>query len=98
MDCSSSLIYGFLNRVNRSHISSGHAGQALRLFLSYEYGARHEMTNGDMIMFLRSQNRDFYQIQTILDRCTDVEFAKGVMDEREFFSSVEYIHSLIAEP
>ena len=66
--------------------------------MSYEYGARHEMTNREMIMFLCAQNRDFYQIQTILDRCTDVEFAKGAMDEREFFSCIEYIRSLITEP
>ena len=64
----------------------------------YEYAARHDMTNSEINMFLRSQNRDFYQIQIILDRCTDIEFAKGVMDEKEFLSSVEYIRRLIAEP
>lgn len=76
----------------------GMAGQALRLFLSWEYGARHEMTNEEMIAFLRLRNRDFRQVESVLDRCSDIEFAKGAIDEGEFFSLLEYIRGLISEP
>lgn len=76
----------------------GMAGQALRLFLSWEYGARHEMTNEEMIAFLRIRNRDYHQVQSILDRCSDIEFAKGATDEGEFFSMLEYIRRLISNP
>lgn len=73
----------------------GMAGQALRLFLSCENGARYERTNTELIAFLRSLNRDSQKIHEILDRCSDVEFAKGMAGEEEFPSMVAYIRSLV---
>lgn len=56
------------------------------------------MTNEEMIAFLRLRNRDFRQVESVLDRCSDIEFAKGAIDEGEFFSLLEYIRGLISEP
>jgi len=73
-----------------------YAGQALRLFVAYEYGARREMTNSELITLLRAGNREFREIQSVLDRCTDVLFAKGTMDAQEFAVAVAFIRRLIA--
>jgi hypothetical protein len=73
----------------------GLAGQALRLFLSGENGVRHEMTNTELLAFLRSIPADSRTVRDILDRCTDVEFARGTLGPDEFPGMVTAIRNLI---
>jgi len=73
----------------------GLVGQALRLFLSGENGVRHEMTNTELLAFLRSIPADSRTVRDILDRCTDVEFARGTLGPDEFPGMVIAIRNLI---
>ncbi|MDD1687584.1 hypothetical protein [Methanoregula sp.] len=73
----------------------GLAGQALRLFLSRENGAHHEMTNTELMAFLQSREGDSRKTGEILGRCSDVEFAKGTLGADEFPAMVAYIRSVI---
>jgi len=73
----------------------GLAGQALRLYLSWENGVCREMTNTELIVFLRSINADTVNVRTIFDRCTDVEFARGTLSPDEFPQMVTSICNLI---
>ena len=73
----------------------GLAGQALRLFISGENGVRHEMTNTELVAFLRSIPADSRTVQGILDRCTDVEFARGSLGTDEFSKMAASIRTLI---
>lgn len=73
----------------------GLAGQALRLFLSGEHGARGEMTNTELVVLLGSTGRDVQQVRDILERCADVEFAKGSLAGEEFPAMAAYIRELI---
>jgi len=73
----------------------GYAGQALRLFLSYEHGARYEMTNGELLAYLRVQGKEIDGIPERLARCSEVEFAKGGPDEAEFSAMIGKIRKII---
>lgn len=73
----------------------GLAGQALRLFLSGENGAYREMTNMELLAFLRSINADTGTVRELLDRCSDVEFARGTLGADEFPRMAAAIRSLI---
>jgi len=73
----------------------GLAGQALRLFLSGENGVRHEMTNTELLAFLRSIPADSRTVRDLLDRCADVEFARGTLGPEEFPEIVASIRSMI---
>jgi hypothetical protein len=53
------------------------------------------MTNTELIVFLRSINVDTVTVCTILDRCTDVEFAQGTLGPDEFPLMVTTIRNLI---
>jgi len=71
-------------RGQRPADACGLAGQALRLFLAYENGVRRELTNTELIALLRSRGMDAGAAGEELSRCSDVEFARGSMDESEF--------------
>jgi len=71
------------------------AGQALRLFLSGENGVRHEMTNTELLTLLRSTPADNRTVRDLLDRCTDVEFARGTLGPDEFPKMAASIRSMI---
>jgi len=73
----------------------GLAGQALRLFLSGENGVRHEMTNTELLAFLHSIPADSSAVRDLLDRCTDVEFARGTLGLDEFPQMVASIRNMI---
>jgi hypothetical protein len=76
----------------------GYAGQALRLFLSYEHGARTEMTNRELLNFLRAQGKEAAGVPELLTLCSDVEFAKGGPDVAGFSEMIGKIREIIDEP
>jgi hypothetical protein len=62
----------------------GKAGQALRLYLSYENGLKIELTNDDIIRYLKRRNKSFSDIKKCFDLCSLVEFAKYKIDKNDF--------------
>ena len=62
----------------------GKAGQALRLYLSYEHGLNREMTNDEVIRFLKNKQYPYQQIKRCFDLCSLVEFAKYEANNTDF--------------
>jgi len=62
----------------------GKAGQSLRLYLSYQYGLQREITNDEVIRFLRSKHHPYTEIKQCFDLCSLVEFAKYTANDRDF--------------
>jgi len=62
----------------------GKAGQALRLYLSYENGLKKELTNDDVIKYLKQKNKSFKEIKKCFDLCSLVEFAKYKENKKDF--------------
>jgi hypothetical protein len=62
----------------------GKAGQALRLYLSYENGLKKEMTNDDVIKYLKHKNKSYKDIKKCFDLCSLVEFAKYKENKKDF--------------
>jgi len=62
----------------------GKSGQALRLYLSYENGLKKEMTNDDIIKYLKQKNKSYKDIKKCFDLCSLVEFAKYKESKKDF--------------
>jgi len=62
----------------------GKAAQSLRLFLSYYYGLNKEMTNDEIINYLKCKNTSYQQIKDCFDLCSLVEFAKYQANKKDF--------------
>ncbi|MGB7788488.1 hypothetical protein [Methanoregula sp.] len=75
----------------------GLAGRALRIFLSYEYGNRGEVTPTEIINLLRGAGVDITTIDAVLGQCSDVVFARGKTDAGEFSTMVSRIRKMIRE-
>jgi len=72
------------------------AGQALRLYLSYKNSLRKEITNDDIINFLRRRNKSFKKSKECFDLCSLVEFAKYQANEADFKKIVRYAQKVIS--
>lgn len=62
----------------------GTAGQALRLFLSYENNLNKEITNDEIINFLREHKKEYKEAKECFDLCSLVEFAKYEANKKDF--------------
>jgi len=60
------------------------AGQALRLYLSYKYGLKREVTNDEIIRYLKDKNKEVKLIKRCFDLCSLVEFAKYKVNKKDF--------------
>jgi len=60
------------------------AGQSLRLYLSYEHGICRELTNAEIIRFLKKKQYPYSEIKQCFDLCSLVEFAKYTANEIDF--------------
>jgi hypothetical protein len=60
------------------------AGQSLRLYLSYEHGICRELTNAEVIRFLKKKQYPYSEIKQCFDLCSLVEFAKYTANEKDF--------------
>ena len=63
----------------------GKAGQSLRLYLSYEHGLQKELTNEEVIRFLKTKKYPYKQIKQCFDLCSLVEFAKYTTNKNDFY-------------
>jgi hypothetical protein len=78
-------------------IAYGLAGRATRLFISYELGDRRELTNAELVPVLAASGHagQALAIMALLERCSDVEFAKGIPDAGEFSGMIRQIRTLV---
>ena len=73
----------------------GLAGRALRVFLSYEYGDKWEVTAAEMITLLHNAGRDTAEIESVLRQCHDVAFAREIPDPGEFTLVLDRVREII---
>lgn len=62
----------------------GTAAQGLRLFLSYENKLNKEITNDEIINFLKNNKKEYKEAKECFDLCSLVEFAKYKANEKDF--------------
>ena len=75
----------------------GLAGQAARLFISHRYGDRRERTVSEIAPVIADAGLGSTKIQALLERCTDVEFARGDTDAAEFTAMIRTIRDMIGK-
>ncbi|MFA5331845.1 MAG: hypothetical protein WC342_05655 [Methanoregula sp.] len=75
----------------------GCLGQATRLFLSYRRGDCRELTNAELgpVLAASGDAGQAQEILALLDRCSDVEFAKGYPEAGEFDAMVKKIREMV---
>ena len=62
----------------------GKAGQALRLFISYENKLNKELTNDEVIDYLKEHGMKYEQVEECFELCSLVEFAKYKASREDF--------------
>ena len=73
----------------------GTAGQALRLFLSYENKLNKEITNDEIINYLRHHKQRFKEVKECFDLCSLVEFAKYKANKKDFDKIINHAKKII---
>lgn len=72
----------YLNKKYKDAYGTG--GQALGLFLSYENQLNKEVTNDEIINFLREHKKEYKEAKECFDLCSLVEFAKYEANKNDF--------------
>ncbi|MDG6229320.1 MAG: hypothetical protein QCH96_05090 [Candidatus Thermoplasmatota archaeon] len=72
------------------------AGQSLRLYLSYEHGICRELTNAEVIRFLKKKQYPYSEIKQCFDLCSLVEFAKYTANEKDFHAIRSTVGTIIS--
>ena len=75
----------------------GAAAQAMRLYLSYKYGLKKEVTNSELINYLRSKGVEYGKFDRCLQLSSLVEFAKHMPDDSEFEEMIKIIKNTIKD-
>ena len=75
--------------------SYGTAGQALRLFLSYKNKLNKEITNDEIIEYLRKHKKPYEKAKHCFDLCSLVEFAKYKANRKDFEKIIKYAANII---
>jgi hypothetical protein len=73
----------------------GKAGQALRLYLSYYHGLNKEITNDEIIKYLRNKKQTYDDIRSFFNLCNLVEFAKYKANEHDFHRIITTAKNII---
>jgi hypothetical protein len=73
----------------------GTAGQALRLFLSYENKLNKEITNDEIIDYLKQHKKSYKEIKECFDMCSLVEFAKYEANKKDFDKIIKIVRKII---
>ncbi len=84
---------------NRNYKNAyGFVGQATRVYFSCEQGERRELTNGELVHLLAASRhaKDLADIIALLERCSDVEFAKGMPDTDEFAAMIRQVRAFVS--
>ena len=76
----------------------GTAAQALRLFLSYDYGLRREITNEQILEIINGKDTMTDEIKNCFDLCSLVEFAKYEPSKEDFSKIIQSINKVIERP
>lgn len=63
--------------------------QAMRLYLSHKNGITMEMTNDEMVKFLKQRHRTNGKVKECFDLCSMVEFAKYEANDEDFGRIIE---------
>ncbi|MCC7574787.1 DUF4175 domain-containing protein [Candidatus Woesearchaeota archaeon] len=74
----------------------GTAGQALRLYLSYENKLNKEITNDELIDYLKQNKKSHKEIKECFDLCSLVEFAKYEANKKDFERIIDIATNIIA--
>ena len=74
------------------------AGRATRLFFSRMQGVPWEFTNAELekVLAAAGPGTDSAGIMAVLDRCSDVAFARGTPDASEFAAMIEKIRGRVS--
>jgi len=72
----------------------GVAGQALRMFLSYKNNLNKEISNDEIINYLKKNNIKYKLIKECFDICSLVEFAKYKANKKDFNKIIESIEKV----
>ena len=75
----------------------GTAAQALRLYLSYKYGLKKEVTNSELINYLKSKDVEYEKFDRYLQLSSLVEFAKHMPDDDEFEEMIKTIKNAMKD-
>ena len=73
----------------------GTAGQALRLFLSYENKLNKEITNDEIINYLKKHKQGYKEAKECFDLCSLVEFAKYEANKKDFDKIINHAKKII---
>ncbi|MFP4567634.1 MAG: hypothetical protein ACLFN8_01690 [Candidatus Woesearchaeota archaeon] len=73
----------------------GAAGQALRLYLSYENKLNKEITNDEIIDYLKKHKKNYKEAKECFDLCSLVEFAKYEANKKDFNKIIKIIEKHI---
>jgi len=75
----------------------GFAGRAARIFFSYDIGDRRELTNAELgpVLAASGYAATAGTMMSLLERCSDVKFAKGMPDTGEFSAMIRQIREMI---
>lgn len=71
------------------------ASQAIRIYYSYKHGLNKEITNTEIIRFLRRKRFPYEQTQKCLNLCAMVEFAKYRANKQDFDNIIELGEEII---
>jgi hypothetical protein len=75
----------------------GTAAQGLRLYLRYENGLEAELTNDDVVGFLRRHRKPYMQVKKCFDLCSLVEFARYEANKQDFARIIRYAQKVIGD-
>jgi hypothetical protein len=75
----------------------GTAAQALRLYLSYKYDLKKEVTNSELINYLKNKGIEYDKFDRYLQLASLVEFAKHTPDDSDFEETVKIIKNTIKD-
>ena len=73
----------------------GKAGQALRLYLSYENNLKKEITNDEIITYLKKHKKEYQKIKECFDLCSLVEFAKYEANKKDYDKIINLVYHII---
>ncbi|RLE41941.1 hypothetical protein DRJ48_04560, partial [Candidatus Woesearchaeota archaeon] len=71
------------------------AAQALRLYLSYKHDLKKELTNYEVIEFLKKQKLPYKEAKECFDLCTLVEFAKYKPKKEDYNRIVSIVEAFL---
>lgn len=80
---------------NEAKDAFGTANQAIRLFLSYHHNIKKEVSNDDVIKFLKSNKQHYKELKKCFDLCSMVEFAKYKSSKKHFDDIIKYAKIVI---